>query len=141
MRQVDELGDGGALVVDLLLEERRPGTVRSQARFQHPESPAMVWGRARTRLAKFALEQAPDALILARTDAWWMNVNLDVDYRAEMPKHLFLRRALSHASDPKPGDWREKEHLAGPLAAPRDTGEALRLMRQARGKLVEKGDN
>jgi hypothetical protein len=36
--QVDELGDGSDLVVDLLQEKPLPGAVRSHAGAQHPEA-------------------------------------------------------------------------------------------------------
>lgn len=88
-------------------------------RFQHPEISAMVWGRARARLAKFALALPVESLILARTDALWLDCVI-----AGLPANVA-----------KPGEWRPKEYLPGPhIPAPRDTSDALKLMRQARGK-------
>ena len=95
------------------------------ARFQHPEIPAMVWGRARARLAKFGLSLPVDMLVLARTDAWWVTAQLNMDYVG-----------LAHL---KPGEWRQKEYLSGPLDAPRDVSDALLLMRRARGKAATDG--
>lgn len=106
------------------------------SRFQQPQIPLTVWSRAQRRLAQFvvgypATKTRPaepgipiERCILARTDAWWI-AGMYEDIPGMSPGPSFI-----------PGEWRVKEHLYGPVAAPRDTREGLRLIRQARGKAV-----
>ena len=94
------------------------------AKFQHPEIAAMVWGRARARLASHALDMPIASLVLLRTDALWTTDVYSPDD--------------AYAAGSRPGEWRMKEYLPGPIPAPRDTPQALALMRQARARGKER---
>lgn len=85
----------------------------------HPEWSATVWGRARARTAKKALELPSASLIALRNDGVWTSAN---------PWDEAL-----HDEDPRPGAWRVKAaYTAGLLFWPRDEAQLIQLMRQAR---------
>lgn len=86
----------------------------AQARFQHPEWAATVWGRARARLAARALEVPFDSIVSLRTDALWLDENIAWLYGWE--------------DDGKVGTFRLKDRIPGPIQAPRDEQEMRELL-------------
>lgn len=89
-------------------------------RYRHPEWAAMVWGRARARLATQALRYPLASLVALRTDGIWTTAN---------PYDI----ALSEFTDNgKPGAWRVKSLLSGPVDWPTNEAQLVELMRLAR---------
>jgi hypothetical protein len=82
--------------------------------WQHPEWAAQVWGKARARLASVALGMPFDSLVSLRTDAIWAT------YDPGWP------------DVGKPGTFRLKEIVEGPLSAPRNESDMRLLLSQAR---------
>lgn len=94
-------------------------------RYAHPEWAAMVWGRCRARLASRALEEPFAALVALRTDALWLGLTLyELAQRQMVP-------GQRSAGDTRPGAWRIKSGVPGPLTWPTDEAAFLTLLRNA----------
>jgi hypothetical protein len=87
-------------------------------RYAHPEWAAMVWGRARARLATQAMNYPLGSLVALRTDGIWTTAN---------PYDLAV-----NDDDTRPGAWRVKSYLAGPQPWPTSEAQFVSLMRLAR---------
>lgn len=85
---------------------------RSQQSYMHPEWSATVWGRARARLVRAALQMPRKSLIALRTDAISATMN------------------PGWPDEGKPGDWRPKIAYVGELPAPHTVDAYLRLRAQ-----------
>ncbi len=94
----------------------------NRQRFIHPEWSATVWGRARKRLAEFALRLPYEDIVALRIDSIWC---------ASLPTWI-------EAEDTgKPGSFRKIDHVPGPWTWPR-TGIAMH--REARKRNLAKTD-
>lgn len=82
--------------------------------WQHPEWAAQVWGKCRARGAAVALGVPFDWLVAYRTDEWWMTQD------------------PGWPDTGKPGTFRLKEIIEGPLSPPRNEADMRLLLSQAR---------
>ena len=92
-------------------------------RFIHPEWSATLWGRARAKLAQFALRLPYEDIVSLRTDSVWC---------ASFPAWIVQE------DDGKPGRFRVKEFIPGPWSWPKD-GAAMRRYVVAHN--LRKGDS
>ena len=125
LSRIDALPSGAIPHIerDLVLWERAAPVSDDWLRYSHPEWAAMVWGRARARLAAQALAFPFESLVALRTDGIWTTANPDA--------------AGIGDGDPRPGAWRVKSYLPGPSFWPRSEAELVELMRRARGHDAE----
>jgi hypothetical protein len=89
--------------------EARPLSAKRQP-FIHPEFSATVWGRARAKLAQFALRLPYEDIVSLRTDSVWSVSKPDW---------------LENEDTGKPGIFRLKERITGPWPWPKN-GAAMR---------------
>jgi hypothetical protein len=80
----------------------------NRQKFIHPEWSATVWGRARRRLAEFALRLPYEDIVCLMTDCVWC---------ASLPDWLAAE------DTGKPGIFREKDRIPGAWQWPRSSGE------------------
>lgn len=80
--------------------------------FVHPEWSATVWGRARAKLAAFALMLPYDDVVALRADAVWSASKLESEDTS------------------KPGSFMEKRHIPGPWSWPKSGAELRRFIRK-----------
>lgn len=94
----------------------------AMAQFAHPEWSAAIWGRARARLAKAALQLPRETIIALRSDA--IVTTFDPGWHGE-----------------KPGEFRLKETLdLGGQLLPRRTSDYLQLRRANKLEADEEGE-
>jgi hypothetical protein len=79
-------------------------------KFVHPEWSATVWGRARAKLAEFALKLPFNDVVALRADAIWSASKLE------------------SGDTSKPGSFREKAHIPGPWSWPKSGAELRRFI-------------
>jgi hypothetical protein len=123
LARIDELPQGAIPHVEdgQVLWQRLAPIAPDLLRYAHPEWAATVWGRTRVRLAKQALRVPFASLVALRTDGIWTCANA---------YELAVAEFNDHAE--KPGTWRVKSALSGPLAWPQNEAELIALMRRAR---------
>lgn len=99
-------------------------------RWYRPEWSAMVWGRANQRLATALLQVPRGNVVAVRNDALILS--------APQPDGIAPR---APESDPeRPGTWRVKWRVQGPLAAPLDE-TSYRAMLQRAGEHADEGSD
>jgi hypothetical protein len=86
--------------------EKVPLASADRQKFVHPEWSATVWGRARRRLAEFALRLPYEDIICMMTDCVWS---------AGMPEWVITNDNV------KPGVFRLKDHISDPWEWPTDS--------------------
>ena len=125
LANINELPQGAIPHVEngQVLWERMTPIAPDLLRYAHPEWAATVWGRTRVRLAKQALRMPFSSLVALRTDGIWTCANA-----------YDLALAEFNETSEKPGTWRVKSSLAGPLAWPENESQLIALMRRARGE-------
>jgi hypothetical protein len=77
----------------------------NMAHFAHPEWSAYIWGRARAKLAKKALELPREAIIALRSDA--LALTFDPDWRGTKPGEFRLKKVIDLAGRSLPATTRE----------------------------------
>lgn len=87
--------------------------------WKRPEWAAQVWGKCRYKLAAAALDAPFDSLVSLRTDAIWLD---------QEP----LWTDWTEVGAGKPGTFRLKEIIEGPLSAPRNEADMRALLPHAR---------
>jgi len=93
---------------------REAPIARRTERLSHPEWTAAIWARCRYRLAKALLAAAKDSVLGCCVDA------------------VYLTADPCWPRTDKPGEWRLKGVLLGPLPAPRTLSDLHRLSDAAR---------
>ena len=91
--------------------EAIPLSSPDRQKFVRPEWSATVWGRARRRLAEFALQLPFEDIVCLSTDCVWC---------ASLPGWV------TTDDNVKPGVFREKDYVPGPWEWPRDNSEMRR---------------
>jgi hypothetical protein len=91
---------------DSLIRWRRPIPLDpSMEQFSHPEMAAMIWGRARARLARAALSLPRECIISLRSDA--MALTFDPGWVGTKPGEFRLKRVVDLDGRPLPRTTRE----------------------------------
>lgn len=127
LEQLGELPQGAiphierndATGADVVLWSRYRPLSSELLRYRHPEWAATVWGRARARLAAQALRYPLGSLVALRTDGIWTTAN--------------VYDLAVNDDDTRPGAWRVKSCLDGPVFWPTSEAQLIELMRRARG--------
>lgn len=92
---------------------------KSREPFIRPEWSATIWGRARTRLASYALTLPFDAIISLRSDSIWTTAMEILAYNSSW--------------EDTPGAFRVKDYIKGPIEWP-ESAAKMRTMVVARNK-------
>ena len=102
---------------------RKPGLIscretvplpRDRQPFVRPEWPAAVWGRARARLAEFALQLPYEDIVRLATDCVWSAITPD-----------WVQRKADWNT---PGEFVVKDHIKGPWSWPVDSAAMRRCV-------------